>query len=91
MDFPQYDFDSMNEADIREEIIAPLLRHLGYRSGTDHNIIREQPLSYPKSFLGRKKGSGKLTRGTGSVSLDAMLTRLRLSRGDSATRSARSE
>jgi len=32
MNLPGYDFQQMNEADVREEVIAPLLRHLGYRS-----------------------------------------------------------
>ena len=63
MDFPQYDFASLNETDIREEIIAPLLRHLGYRSGTENNVIREQPLTYPKSSLGRKKKTDPILRG----------------------------
>jgi len=63
MKFPDYDFEQLNEADVREEIIAPLLRHLGYRSGSKHNVIREQPLSYPKSFLGRKQNSDPILRG----------------------------
>ncbi len=63
MDFPDYDFNSLNETDIREEIIAPLLRYLGYRSGTSNNIVREQPLSYPKQFLGRKKQNDPILRG----------------------------
>lgn len=46
--------EEYNEADVREEIIAPLLRALGYRSGTENNIVREQSLRYPKSSLGRK-------------------------------------
>lgn len=52
--FEDYKFSLMNESDIREEIIAPLLRYLGYRSGTSANIIREQSLRYPRVFLGRK-------------------------------------
>lgn len=48
-------FEKLNESDIREEVIAPLLRALGYRSGTENNIIREQSLRYPRTFLGRKK------------------------------------
>lgn len=63
MDFPKYNFNNLNETDIREEIIAPLLRHLGYRSGTDNNVIREQSLSYPKSYLGRKKNTDPILRG----------------------------
>jgi hypothetical protein len=31
-----------------------LLRHLGYKSGSENNIIREQLLRYPKVSLGRK-------------------------------------
>ena len=46
--------DGFNEADVREEIIAPLLRHLGYQAQGAANIIREQSLRYPKAFLGRK-------------------------------------
>lgn len=46
--------DGFNESDVREEIITPLLRHLGYRTGSTANIIREQSLRYPKVFLGRK-------------------------------------
>ncbi|MES9901470.1 MAG: hypothetical protein ABW168_02165 [Sedimenticola sp.] len=63
MDFPDYDFQQLNETDIREEIVAPLLRYLGYRSGTEHNVIREQSLSYPKSQLGRKKNTDPILRG----------------------------
>ncbi len=52
--FPALPFEKLNEADIREEVIAPLLRLLGYQSGTANNIIREQSLRYPRLFLGRK-------------------------------------
>lgn len=59
MTFEPIDFQQLNESDIREEVIAPLLRRLGYRSGTMNNVIREQPLSlrYPKAFLGTKDPS----------------------------------
>jgi len=63
MDFLEYDFAAMNEADIREEIIAPLLKFLGYRSGAENNVIREQSLQYPKSPLGRKKPNDPPIRG----------------------------
>lgn len=52
--FPSLPFEALNESDVREEVIAPLLRALGYRSGTENNIIREQTLRYPRLFLGRK-------------------------------------
>ncbi len=47
-------FEKLNETDVREEVIAPLIRRLRYRSGTDCDVIREQSLKYPKIFLGRK-------------------------------------
>jgi hypothetical protein len=47
-------FEGLNEADIREEVIAPLLRRLGYRSGSRNDVIREQSLRYPRLSLGRK-------------------------------------
>lgn len=49
------DFNSMNETDVREIIVRPLLHRLGYRHGTDANIRTEVTLKYPKAFLGRKK------------------------------------
>lgn len=63
MNFPEYNFDDLNETDVREEIIAPLLRELGYRSGTQNSIIREQALSYPQLSLGRKKKTDPILRG----------------------------
>ncbi|MGG0656428.1 hypothetical protein [Rummeliibacillus pycnus] len=47
----------MNESDIREEFIAPLLKVLGYGAGTINNIIREKSLSLnsPYHRVGRKR------------------------------------
>jgi Type I restriction enzyme R protein N terminus (HSDR_N) len=50
----QINFQNFNETDVREEVLAPLLRALGYRSGSEHNVVREQSLRYPRVFLGRK-------------------------------------
>ncbi len=47
-------FDKLNEADVREEVLAPFIKELGYRSGEINNVIREQSLRYPRVFLGRK-------------------------------------
>jgi hypothetical protein len=47
-------FEKLNETDVREEVITPLLRRLGYQSGGENNIIREQLLRYPNLSLGRK-------------------------------------
>lgn len=55
--FPSLPFVRMNESDVREEVIAPLLRALGYRTGTDFDVIREQGLRYPRRSLGRKDPS----------------------------------
>jgi hypothetical protein len=52
--FSELPFGRMTEADVREELIAPLLRVLGYQSGTSNDIVRELPLRYPRVFLGRK-------------------------------------
>lgn len=49
-------FDLLNETDVREEIVAPWLRALGYRTGTQHNVRRELYLQYDRLSLGRKKG-----------------------------------
>ncbi len=46
--------DAFGEADVREEIISPLLRQLGYRTGTTANIVRELSLRYPRVVFGRK-------------------------------------
>lgn len=47
-------FDTMNETDVRETVVRPLIERLGYRHGTDANIITEKTLRYEKAFLGRK-------------------------------------
>ena len=50
----QANFDTMNETDVRETIVRPLIERLGYRHGTDATIITEKTLRYEKAFLGRK-------------------------------------
>jgi hypothetical protein len=63
MPFPPMNFDGMNEADIRAEVIEPLLRLLGYQSGTAFNVARERTLRYPRISLGRKKPTDPEVRG----------------------------
>lgn len=48
-------FDTMNETDVREIIVRPLLHRLGYEHGTVANIRTEVPLRYDRAFLGRKQ------------------------------------
>ena len=55
--------DGANEADVREEIAAPLLALLGYRRGTCNDIARELVLEYERQFLGRKKPTDPPLRG----------------------------
>lgn len=52
--FGPYSLDAMNETDVREMIVRPLLHELGYRQGTNANIRTEIRLSYSKAFLGHK-------------------------------------
>lgn len=47
--------NSMNEQDVREAIIRPLLVKLGYEYNTPANIRTNFPLRYSQVFLGRKK------------------------------------
>jgi len=61
--FEDINFEGLNETDIREEVLAPVIRKLGYRSGTENNVIREQQLIYPNKSLGRKKKSDPEIRG----------------------------
>src|SRR5262245_61612627 len=63
-------FERLNETDVREEVIAPLLKSLGYQSGTQNDIIREQNLRYPRVFLGRKKGNDPPLRGKADYILE---------------------
>lgn len=65
-----FDISRMNETDVREEILAPLLRMLGYRRGTEAAILTEQTLRYPRSFIGRKKNSDPLLKGRADYILE---------------------
>jgi hypothetical protein len=47
-------FDAMNETDVREIVVRPLIERLGYRHGTDATILTEKTLRYDRAFLGRK-------------------------------------
>lgn len=52
--FEALDVSEMNETDVREAIVRPLLTALGYRHGTKANIRTEITLRYDQAFLGRK-------------------------------------
>jgi hypothetical protein len=53
----------LNESDVREDVAMPLLRMLGYATGTANDIVREKTLEYPSAFLGRKKKSDPTLKG----------------------------
>lgn len=70
--FESINFQNLNEADIREEVLAPLVRRLGYRSGSENNVVREQSLRYPRVFLGRKNSKkDPILRGMADYILEA--------------------
>lgn len=48
-------WDNASEQDVREELLAPLLKKLGYKRGTSNDLIREKLLKYDSISLGRKK------------------------------------
>lgn len=50
-------FDTMNETDVREVIVRPMLSRLGFEQGTPANIRTEVQLRYDRAFLGRKNPS----------------------------------
>lgn len=53
----------LNEQSVREEILAPILKALGYSSFGENQINRERTIRYPYTYLGRKgkKGEAKLS------------------------------
>ena len=65
-----FNFERMNETDVRENVIAPLLRELGYRHSSSNDVITEQSLRYPKQFLGRKKSADPDLRGRADYILE---------------------
>ena len=54
-------FDDMNETDVRDVIVRPLLKRLGYEYGTENTIRMVQTFRYAKAFLGRKNASKDLS------------------------------
>lgn len=53
----------MNETDVREAIVRPLLITLGWARGTYADILTEYPLTYGHYFLGHQKASDPVIRG----------------------------
>jgi len=53
-DAAQIKASSFKEDSVREEIIAPILKHLGYSAFTENKIIRSQCLAHPYIQFGTK-------------------------------------
>jgi len=68
--FGEFDFSRMNETDVRENIVSPLLKEMRYRHSTANDIITEQTLRYPKSYIGRKKKQDPEIRGKADYILE---------------------
>jgi hypothetical protein len=51
------DFSRMNETDVREMVVRPLIERLGYKHGTEATITTEKVLRYDRAFLGRKNAN----------------------------------
>lgn len=52
--FSHFNIDAMNETDVREVVVHPLLHLLGYQQGSEADIRTEVSLKYGRTFLGRK-------------------------------------
>jgi hypothetical protein len=55
LDDPEFKEDS-----VREDIVAPLLRRLGYAAGTKNNMVRSRSLPHPFVYIGTKKHNVKI-------------------------------
>lgn len=58
--FSNFDFNILDDPDfkedsVREEIIAPLLKELGYSASGKNKIIRSKALKHPYVYIGTKK------------------------------------
>jgi hypothetical protein len=65
-------FDAMNETDVREVIVRPLIERLGYKYGTQAHIRTEVQLKYDKAFLGHKKKTDTPLAGRADYICDAI-------------------
>lgn len=55
IDFSALAVPSYKEDSVREDIVAPILRFLGFRSDRDPKIVRSQPLTHPYVMLGSQR------------------------------------
>jgi len=74
MKFEPRNFDTWSEDDVREEIISPLLWRLGYKKGTENDILRAVFLKirYSRTYFGRRKpGKDEYLTGEADYILEA--------------------
>jgi hypothetical protein len=55
LDDPEFKEDA-----VREEIVTPLLKRLGYAVGTKNNLVRSRSLPHPFVYIGTKKHNVKI-------------------------------
>ena len=55
LDVAQIRESSFKEDSVREEIIAPILKHLGYSAFTENKIVRSQSLAHPYIQFGTRR------------------------------------
>lgn len=58
--FSLLDDPEFKEDAVREEIVTPLLKRLGYDAGTDNNLVRSRSLPHPFVYIGTKKHNVKI-------------------------------
>lgn len=68
--FGKFIFEKMNETDVRENIVSPLLKEMQYKHSSQNDVITEQTLRYPKSYIGRKKKNDPILRGKADYILE---------------------
>ena len=67
----QFNPVSANETDVREELLAPILRILEYKRGSKWDLVTEFPLAYDRITLGRWKKGSPAIRGKADYLLKA--------------------
>jgi hypothetical protein len=67
--FEAFDFEMLRDPDfredsVREELVVPLLRALGYSASPPNRIIRSRPLEHPFVYIGTVRKGIRSRRGS---------------------------
>lgn len=54
-DFSNADPDTLNEDDVREDVISPMIRSLGYSLSGDKTVRRSKKLAHPFVYIGSRR------------------------------------